>query len=207
MVVQPWSQSEFRVLGFHVGAQDYELHTTAAWKAFWSFGGVLIAKLALSARWLRRKANLAPVLALGAWSWNWSHDVWGSINTTTVRIRHSMVGIPRQRGAPWSVWHMQSWRSCQAWVLLTEAGPWGTHVLYQATKRWAWTPAAHSPERCTSRRSGIVSRCANCMAERVSAAFACVSAGATSNILSTCGPHGFVFPVVLLPQLDGNTMT
>lgn len=120
------SQSEIRVLGLHGWAKDKELGITAAWKALRPLRNVLNAKsLAMSARWLRWKAEVAPVPALGAWRWRWSHEVWRAINTTAIRMLRPMARIPRTPDEPWLGLHVRSWRSYQAWVLLKEGGPLG----------------------------------------------------------------------------------
>lgn len=73
------------------------------------------------------------------------------INTTPMRTISAMAVISVMPDQPWLFWHMWSWRSRHAWVLLDEGSPWGTKVLRQAGKRWA--SRTDLDTRCALRRA------------------------------------------------------
>lgn len=80
------------------GASEFELRIHTVRKAFWSLLRVLTSEsLAMSVRRLRWEAEVALVLAFGAWSWRWSHDVCRAINAMVIRMLRTMVDIPRKR--------------------------------------------------------------------------------------------------------------
>lgn len=60
------SKDEFRILDFHVGAEDHDFRITTAWEVFWSLHKVLVARsVALSVRRIRWKVEEASLLAFG----------------------------------------------------------------------------------------------------------------------------------------------
>lgn len=92
------SQGEVCVLGLHVRANCGK-------EGLGSLHRVLAARsLVCSLRRGRWKPDVAPVLAIGAWSWQSSSDVWRIINAGVVLMLRMMARIVSRREAPWLEW-------------------------------------------------------------------------------------------------------
>lgn len=95
------SHDVFRVRSLYVGARDH-LHS------------VLFARpLALSVRWILWKAEVAPALAIEAWSWRCYQYVWRAVNTTVVRNLRIIAHILGRPQEPRPDSHTRYWRRSQ----------------------------------------------------------------------------------------------